>query len=472
MITANKLNIMENFHNARVAAKEKNSSVLFSEVTKIGMLDPLSFYQSGKENYNGDRFFWQDPKKATILAGVGKIDVFQSSLNQNRYKEIEKQWENLIEHAFVIKDQDIPGTGPLLFGGFSFDSAKSNSMLWDQFGDHLFYIPKYLLSIINGQAYLTVNALIDSDDLSMLTEAGKEIDALIAKAQHFKNLPADQNVLMEQLEVFPEQWKEIVQTAINEIRTTDLDKLVLARETRLKFQSAISSEIVLNRLMLEQPASFIFCLESGSDFFIGASPEQLVQKNGTSLSSACLAGSIARGKTTEEDNVLGETLLHDQKNLIEHQYVVSMIKHAMETICGIVMVPDAPQLMKTRHIQHLYTPVAGESRSGVSIFDCVEKLHPTPAMGGLPKEKAVERIRELELLERGFYASPIGWADGQGNGEFAVAIRSALVQGNEASLFAGCGIVEDSEPQSEYIETAIKFKPMLSALGGNLHATS
>ncbi|PLT29317.1 isochorismate synthase [Peribacillus deserti] len=467
------MNIMENLHKARVAAKETNSSVLFSEVTKIGMLDPLSFYQSGNESYTGDRFFWQDPKKETVLVGIGKIDVFQSSHNQNRYNTIEQRWEKLIDHACIIKNQDVPGTGPLLFGGFSFDSAKNSSLLWDQFGDHLFYIPKYLLSIIDGQAYLTINALIDhEDDLSLLTESDKEKDELLEKALNYVEQPAAQNELLEQIEVCPEEWKDTVQSAINEIRTTDLDKIVLARETRLRFQSDISPAPVLNRLAREQPTSFIFCYESGSDYFIGASPEQLVKKNGTTLSSACLAGSIARGKTAEEDDLLGKTLLHDQKNLIEHQYVVSMIKHAMETICRKVSVPDGPELMKTKHIQHLYTPVSGECTEDISIFDCVEKLHPTPAMGGLPKEKAVERIRELEILERGFYASPIGWTDGKGNGEFAVAIRSALVQGNEASLFAGCGIVEDSEPESEYIETAIKFKPMLSALGGNLHATS
>jgi menaquinone-specific isochorismate synthase len=133
------------------------------------------------------------------------------------------------------------------------------------------------------------------------------------------------------------------------------------------------------------------------------------------------------------------------------------------------MVPAEPTLMKNRHIQHLYTPVRGISKEGVTIFEFVENLHPTPAMGGLPKEKAVVRIREMEDLERGFYAGPLGWVDTYGNGEFAVGIRSALIQNNEASLFAGCGVVEDSTPESEFRETGIKFNPMLSALGGNLN---
>jgi menaquinone-specific isochorismate synthase len=118
-----------------------------------------------------------------------------------------------------------------------------------------------------------------------------------------------------------------------------------------------------------------------------------------------------------------------------------------------------------RDIQHLYTPVIGESRHAVSLFSLVERLHPTPALGGTPRDKALEMIREIEPLDRGWYAAPIGWIDALENGEFAVAIRSGLLQGREASIFAGCGVVGDSEPLSEYEETKVKLKPMLSALG-------
>jgi menaquinone-specific isochorismate synthase len=115
---------------------------------------------------------------------------------------------------------------------------------------------------------------------------------------------------------------------------------------------------------------------------------------------------------------------------------------------------------------HLYTPVRGFAKEGHSILSMVERLHPTPALGGFPKEKAIEKIRELEPMQRGWYAAPIGWLDHEDNGEFVVAIRSGLVEGHKAALFAGCGIVEESNPKTEYLETKIKLKPMLSALGG------
>ena len=143
-----------------------------------------------------------------------------------------------------------------------------------------------------------------------------------------------------------------------------------------------------------------------------------------------------------------------------------MIERAMNEVCAEVIVPSEPVLLKMRHIQHLYTPVRAKVHDDVSIFSLVERLHPTPALGGFPKEKAVQTIREIEPLDRGWYAAPIGWVDAKGNGEFAVAIRSALLHDHEAHLFAGCGIVAHSNPRSEYEETNVKFKPMLLALEG------
>ena len=153
--------------------------------------------------------------------------------------------------------------------------------------------------------------------------------------------------------------------------------------------------------------------------------------------------------------------------MIEHGFVVEMIKAALEESCEEIILPDKPQLMKIRDIQHLYTPVIGKCHKDASLLLLVERLHPTPALGGLPKQEAVEKIREVEELDRGFYAAPLGWVDYQGNGEFAVSIRSGLIQGKEASLFAGCGVVADSDSESEYLETSLKFTPMLRALGGN-----
>src|SRR5690606_446759 len=152
------------------------------------------------------------------------------------------------------------------------------------------------------------------------------------------------------------------------------------------------------------------------------------------------------------------------KNLHEHKLAVDMIKSAMQELCEQVEAPDAPIIRKLEDIQHLATPIRGVVKEGVTLLQAVEALHPTPALGGMPRESAIEAIRRLEHMDRGWYAAPIGWMNVSLEGEFAAAIRSALLVHEKAYLFAGCGIVGDSNPLSEYNETALKFRPMLKAL--------
>lgn len=449
-------------------AKDLNEPVLFSHVKKIEYKSPLSFYQAGRDQYAGERFYWQDPAKKITITGLGSVENLQVPANAERYKQVEENWIKIQRTAVKTGVKDVDATGPLLFGGFSFDYEQNSTFLWNQFGDNLFYIPAFMLSIVEGEVYFTKNILCEPENQEPLSiNMINDREECLFESLNEKVIL--DNPLVEQREVRPTEWKQTVANAVQEMKNSNLDKIVLARELRVIFKNRIVSEKVLQNLMEEQPTSYIFSFEAGGDCFIGATPEQLIKKKGNEVFSVCLAGSIARGKNSEEDARLGAELLHDRKNLMEHQYVVSMITNALKSVCTQVMVPEEPELMKIRHIQHLYTPVKGICKNEVTILGFVEKLHPTPAMGGLPKEEAIVRIREIEGLERGLYAGPLGWVDSYGNGEFAVGIRSALLQGNEASLFAGCGVLEDSQPESEYQETAIKFNPMLSALGGNLH---
>jgi menaquinone-specific isochorismate synthase len=275
----------------------------------------------------------------------------------------------------------------------------------------------------------------------------------------------EKNPLINSIEVDGEQWKHVVEKVVNNL-TGALKKVVLARECRLVFKEEIQTEFVLDQLLSEQSNSYIFALEAGDNCFIGASPERLVKKTGNKVLSTCLAGSIPRGENERKDQLLGEKLLADEKNRTEHQYVVHMIQSALEMVCEKVDIPTAPSLMKMRDIQHLYTPVKGILKETESLIELIRLLHPTPALGGFPKDLAVEKIREEEQLDRGLYGAPLGWMDYRGNGEFAVSIRSGLIQKNEASIFAGCGIVANSNVESEYKETAMKFRPMQKALGG------
>ncbi len=241
---------------------------------------------------------------------------------------------------------------------------------------------------------------------------------------------------------------------------------MLARELEAEFKQPININDVLVNLVNHQTDSFIYIFDQGDDAFISATPERLVKADDNELLSTCLAGTIKRGETPDEDSLLAHQLLNDEKNRSEHQYVVSMIKEAIEPLTYSIDIPTSPVILPLRSLQHLYTPVTARLKESQTIFDLIEKLHPTPALGGEPRHVAMQFIEENEPFERGWYAAPVGWVDADDNGEMAVAIRSALINQNKATLFAGCGIVEESDPLAEYEETKLKFTPMLEALGG------
>jgi menaquinone-specific isochorismate synthase len=465
LVTIQQTELKEGILKAIKKAKMFSASILVSEVHKINSLDPLSFFAAGEEKYNGERFFWKYPGEEKYMIGIGISKQISSDQETDRFFHVGKEWKRFIDQAIIFDDNHIEGTGPTAFGGFSFDPLKEKTILWSKFSHSLFHIPTFMLSMNNGEAFLTTNVVCtDQDDLSLYMKVEKEREKLLEQAS--KQMKFNTASLTKKMDIHPEEWKRSVTQVVNEIKKGTLKKVVLARELRLLFDKNIQAELVLNQLLREQLDSYVFAFESNGDCFIGATPERLVKKEADQVYSTCLAGSTARGKNDLEDKLLGNSLLNDGKNLIEHQYVVDMIKSAMEDTCSEVVIPERPRLLKLKHIQHLYTPVKGKANRESSLLSLVERLHPTPALGGFPKEKAVEKIREVEDLDRGFYAGPLGWFDHQGNGEFAVAIRSGLIQGNEASLFAGCGVVGDSLSDLEFEETKIKFKPMLSALGG------
>ena len=446
---------------------EKFNPILVSEVKKVENIDPLSFFTSGRKYFPGQRFYWTDPTNHTVIVGVGYAHTIEVNKSSDRFGDVDRQWKQILANRYRTNDDEVIGTGPMLFGGFSFDPLGKRTSLWEKFPDAKFIMPTIMLSIIDGESWLTTNYFCNdrenenrfSEDLEnvakgLLEESGKVV------ANNSAESPYDKT------EVMPEEWKASVSKIADKIQAGEVEKVVLAREIRLQFDQTIDAAVVIATLREQQPMSYTFAFENGDDCFVGASPERLVRKKNNELLSTCLAGSIKRGKSLKEDDELGNILLKDKKNIIEHEVVVHMIKEAMSEACDKLEVPNKPSLYKMRDIQHLYTPVKGIVKDGVSLLSMVQRLHPTPALGGFPKEVAMQQIREIEVLDRGWYAGPIGWFDGNDNGEFAVAIRSALLQSKEASLFAGCGIVGDSQPESEFQETEIKFKPMLYALGG------
>ncbi|MDN4493759.1 isochorismate synthase [Ureibacillus aquaedulcis] len=454
-------------HTTEVEVETINSRLSFYiETIEVSRLSAMAFFAAGELQYKGQRFFWQNREKTFTLVGLGHAFKIQNNEGNDRFDLVEKQWKALTKN--IVKEEREPQ--PILFGGFTFDPMNDKKGEWDGFPQSFFSVATYQLVIRNDKAYISIHLITNKENsLGDFEELRKERDHLIHAAQVKELKTYSKPLMMNYHEPFKQEYLQTISNVTNLIKANEAEKVVIARSLELEFEDTVSSPQVLSHVVNEQPESYLFGLEHEDLLFFGASPERLVKVEDGKAFSSCVAGSIKRGKTAEEDKQLGESLLKDAKNLGEHQYVVEMIANTFEKNCFEYTVPKQPKLLKIRDIQHLYTPVEGKLSKGATILQLVKLLHPTPALGGVPRQEAMTVIRENEAMNRGLYAAPLGWIDAEGNGEFAVAIRSAALKDNKAYLYAGGGIVADSEPNSEYEETLVKFRPMLRALGGQLH---
>lgn len=448
-----------------VVVEQVEGAYLHSETIEVNRLSALAFFAAGN-SYKGKRFFWQNRAQTKTIVGIGHAFSITNNSDETRFDEVEQKWMRFTEHMALEKDD----FQPILFGGFSFDPQNDVQDEWESLPQSVFHLATFQLVMHNEKNYVTVHYVSNSDERSETFDLlVKERDQLIHAAQVKEVRQYEKPVVCDFAEPFKEEYLKSIDVVTSQIKAGQAEKVVIARSLALQFEEAVTSTQVLSQVKNEQPESYLFGLEGEGFLFFGASPERLVRvENGKGYSS-CVAGSIRRGKTAEEDELLGEKLLGDEKNRGEHHYVVEMITETFAENCTNVSVPDGPKLLKIRDIQHLFTPVEGQLKDGATILQLVKSLHPTPALGGVPREASLEMIRRYEPMNRGLYAAPIGWVDAEGNGEFAVAIRSALLKDERAYLYAGGGIVGDSDATSEYEETLVKFRPMLRALGGIIH---
>ncbi|MFC7391797.1 isochorismate synthase [Scopulibacillus cellulosilyticus] len=466
MIIVKQLELLDCLKEGCQKAKKLSKQILVSFTKRLGTaVSPIEFFDNGRHSFQGTRMYWSDTQ-GMIMVGMGAAVKYPAGTG-NRTLTVEKAWKKTLEDALHYGEKQLRGTGPVLMGGFSFDPLQENSSLWENFRQNEFIVPQFLLTKNQNEHYLTVTALISEQTeinhyYKQIKEKYNELTSRVSGCINYKE--ESLNIIEDQRD----QWLDIVEKAIADINNGLMEKVVLSRTLTVSRETPFCTAEVLRRLQEKQADSFIFAVEKGNAVFIGATPERLIEKSGPQFRTMCLAGTIARGKTMEQDRQLGEELLNDKKNISEHQTVVNMISDVMERLCQSVNKPSSPALYKVKDVQHLYTPIIAEAKNNISLFSFVDELHPTPALGGEPKEKAVKWIRENETYERGWYGSPLGWIDSQGDGEFGVAIRSALIKENKATLFVGCGIVEDSDPLSELNETLMKARPMLTALGGHL----
>lgn len=427
-----------------------------------------TYFEKGQKAFHGERFYWQTPEKEFTLAGFGK--VIELTHEQASFKQVD---------SFILKEQDkiyqnlsITGTGAVLFGGFSFDDTILKQNDWGKMEQGLFYLPTFLITQKKNEQFLTINFSIETK-----RELQQKWVSLHKQFVDIINTESEQQTKCEQVEaeeVAVTQWMTLVDETVAKLKEAGpLEKVVLARRMKVSSNQPFQSEVILKNLEEQQTNTYFFVLEARQHVFIGATPERLLQASTTTFSTASVAGSVSRGTTEAEDIELGNHLLNDLKNRQEHKIVVDRVVKELEQMTEDMVHVQQPQLLKNRDIQHLFLPIEGKRRADFRFLTGIQQLHPTPALGGEPKELALEWLRVHEKLDRGLYGAPIGWiALKEDIGEFAVGIRSAIFSENQGYLYAGCGIVKDSEAASERVETKIKFQPMLRGIGGDIHDES
>jgi isochorismate synthase len=463
---------------AAAQAAQTGRAVPASVVLAHPATDPLHVWQAFQALAPGECFYWEQPERQVALVGAG-IALSMYTHTEERFAEAARAWRRLCAEAVVAPADDLPldalkaGHGPVLIGGFSFDPARPRSCLWQRFPPGLLLLPRLLFHQQDGRATLTCSMLVHAlDALDTLTEAIADevtrLSELVARPSTAATPvppPTRPYVLRD---IWSAQaWQELVERAVVSIRQGRYAKIVLAREAEVT-SGAQSFDLTqtLQNLRQGYTNACIFALQRGAQTFIGATPEQLVRARDGKLYAMALAGSAPRGTDAQEDRRLGNELLQSPKNRTEHDIVIAMLRDSLAHLCSNVQVAETPELLRLKNIQHLQTALVGELLPGHALLEALHILHPTPAVGGSPTGAALSYIREQENLDRGWYAGPLGWVDLQGNGEFVVALRSALLEQQRATLFAGCGIVQDSDPEAEYAESCLKLQVILRSLAG------
>jgi salicylate biosynthesis isochorismate synthase/menaquinone-specific isochorismate synthase len=427
-------------------------------------IDPAAIAAGSR--FAADRWFcWEQPDRDFALSGVGSA-VQVVSRGEDRFSDLAARCAHAMRDRAMEEPDHLPaGAGPLWTTGFAFSPRGGSDPLWSSLPPALATMPEIAIARGPDGAFLTASIFIEpgTDPAVLLKRAAGRIGSLREAAL----TPADPHPSAAN-RIFgrypPERYEKIVAAAVERIRSTSVDKVVLARELTVEAPSAHDPGALFGALRDLFPSCFCFCVGTGQASFLGASPELLVRRSGPVAATVALAGTTSRSADPAVDDHLGEAMLHSPKVRDEHGIVARRIERTLRPHSVWVHAEGEPFVVKVGNLQHLATPIRAQLAESHSAIALAGFLHPTPAIGGEPRAPALELIKELEGIDRGWYTGPVGWMDAAEDGEFCVGLRSALIRDREAHLFAGCGIVADSDPAAELQESELKFEALLPLL--------
>ena len=445
------------------------------EVEPSSDIDPIKVFAAALD-LGLEPLLWLQPDQGVAFVAVG-CAWSALAAGPARFRAIADAWdERLVGAQLHIAETAGPSAGPLLVGGLGFTGEAPQDPTWSPFGAASMALPELLLTQTAAGRWLTSSFIAgrEQDRGPAVTDAPDRLERLWSRlaARSTSGLaaigqrsgPTPLTVVAE----YPDRptWERLVDRFAGAVGRGRLDKVVLARRADLTSPVDIDVVAALRRLTAGSPNSTIYAIARGGSVFLGATPERLIATQGSQFQTVAIAGSIRHADAAADEAALAAELLTSNKDREEHEIVVQMLRTMLDPIVSEICVAPAPVVVAFGTVQHLVTTVTGRLRDRTGILDLAGLLHPTPAVGGEPRSLALELIAEHEGFERGWYAGPLGWVGADGNGEFVVALRCAVVSGRTAALFAGCGIVADSDPAREWEESRNKMQVVASALGG------
>jgi salicylate biosynthesis isochorismate synthase/menaquinone-specific isochorismate synthase len=417
-----------------------------------------------------DRFFCleQPERGGFVLAALGATALIEAR-GPRRFDEAAQRARELVRRTFADDPADDPSrppaAGPVLVGGFAFAHDGGDSPEWASLAPASLVQPEVALARHEGEARMTVCVAADGDETpeDLVARALRRIEELRPAAMPLLDPDPVERTRVASAAP-PSHFEQAVERAVERIRGGELVKVVLAREVRAHAPQPYDPAAVLGALRETFPACYCWCIGTPELAFVGASPELLVRRDGQRAQTVALAGTTRRSADPAVDDHLGQRLLHSAKDRGEQAIVTRRIERTLEPVSLWVASADEPVLVRVQNVQHLATPIRAQLAEPLAAVELAGLLHPTPAVGGEPREVALPLIPALEGLDRGWYAGAVGWTDLSEDGEFCVALRCALLRDRVARLYSGNGIVSDSAAADELAETEVKLEALLPLL--------
>jgi len=429
-------------------------------------LDPAAAVLLGSTGSLDWTILDQPDNERSSIAGLGTAAALGSS-GAGRFATVAAEWRDLAGRAVMDDPRGPAGTGPIAIGGFSFSDSQSGAGPWSAYGAASMHVPTLALRRLGSDTWVSLQVCPDPDDSveSLLDGVSSAVNSLNLSGDLAGLVPADSaNPPRISSVLSPAHYESAVSGALEAVAEGRITKVVLAREVLVEREAEHDPAAVFAVLREAFPSCFNYAVSRGESVFIGASPELLVRREGARATTIALAGSAPRSADPAVDDHIGERLMRSEKDRREQGIVTERIMASLNPFSVWLAASPEPSIAKVANIQHLASPIRAQLRESVSTLDLLGALHPTPAVGGEPWSEASQVMSEVEGMDRGWYAAPVGWTDLTEDGEFCVALRGALLNGSQARCYAGVGVVEGSDPALELAETELKLQAVLPVL--------